>query len=407
MGRGELAWVWMVLLGAAPAAASEALRLDDPRYDDHGPGSYIYPTGPWYRRGMYDLRAFEVVPGESEVTFRIWLDFPVEKPEGLFINTGQLLQLNNEIYFQNIDIFVDHTPGVGHTDGIPGRNVRFRPQEAWDFALVITPQPDLVRQILRGWPPARQILVADSVRSRGTEIWVSVPYATIGGRPDKDSGYQVVVSGALERNNFEVFERVTDAFQVDALTIPVFGVAETQAFGGGDLSRWQPRSIDILTPSGITQKEILSYYDHDTRDFAILPMVYPSGRKPVATVAPIFTSTTAAASSTPRPNEATLAAPSVSVESTVGTEGSGGAGPADDGFTYTTVREVHEQMAILEARPGLVDAYRIGTVVGPQGEELGRVVVTAVYPDFIQATIVQGQDRVARGARVRFDPKKE
>jgi hypothetical protein len=224
---------------------------------------------------------------------------------------------------------------------------------------------------------------------------VTIPLARVGGVPDAESGYQVVVSGALERNNFQVFLRVADAFQVDALTMPVFGVAETQAFGGGDLSRWQPRAIDILTPKGVTQAEILSHYDHETRDFAVLPMVYPAGRPPVAAT------TSTPTSARPNPSETT---PSPSSGADLEVRATAG---ADDGFVYTTIREVHDQMAILEARATGIAPYRVGTVVGDQGEELGRVVVNAIYPDFVQATIVQGHDRVERGARVRFDPPKE
>lgn len=406
MGRVQVGVLASVMLSTAPGAragdaadlataATPRVRFEDPRYDDRGPGDYIYPTGLWYRRGMFDLRAFEVVTTDRDVTFRLFLELPVERPDQVMINSNQALPLANEIYFRNIDIFVDFAAGTGQTDGIPGRNVRFRPAEAWDFAVIITPQPDLVRQILRGWPPARQIYVADNVRSRGQEVWVTVPLARVGGVPDADSGYQVVVSGALNRNNFQVFQRVTDAFMVDALTMPVFGVAETQAFGGGDLSRWQPRAIDILTPKGVTQAEVLSHYDHDTRDFAVLPMVYPSGRRPVATT----TSSTAGAGAAGRAGDPSPSgAPDVEVRTTA---------QPDDGYIYTTIREVHDQMAILEARASGIAPYRIGTVVGDQGQELGRVVVNAIYPDFIQATIVQGQDRVERGARVRFDPPKE
>jgi len=393
----------------AAGTLPDRVRLADPRFDDQGPGDYIYPTGPWYRPGMYDLLGFDVEPRANDVVFRVWVNFPVEEPDQVLINSNQALPLDNEIYFRNIDIYVDHTVGHGHTDGIPGRNVRFRDEEAWDFAIVITPQPDLVRQILRGWPPARDIYVADNVRSRGREIWVTVPYARIGGLPDPTSGYQVTISGALERNNFQVFQRVTDAFQVDALTMPVFGVAETQAFGGGDLSRWQPRTIDIFTPPGVTQREVLAHYDHDTRDFAVLPMIYPAGARSVArarepgrlrpfAVEPAEDASTLDLQPGPQTSSSTSAAGSATSRPP--------AAPEDDGFVYTTVRDVYEQMAILEARPGAIEPYRVGTVVGSEGQELGRVVVTAIYPDFIQATIVQGQEEISAGDRVRFDPKR-
>jgi hypothetical protein len=390
-------WLCASMLVAATTSApgpTTEIAVSDPRLDDHGPGGYIYPTDFWYRRGTFDLRSVVVQSARDRIIFRIRFDFPVEAPEQMLARTDQAITFDNEIYLQNVDIFIDHTPNAGEVEGIPGRNVRFRRSEAWDFALVLTPQPDLVRQILRGWPPARKLLVADTVRSRGPEVWVEVDATRVGAWPSEDWGIQVVVSGVLFRNNFEVFQRVTDAFRIDALTMPVFGVAETQAFGGGDLSRWQPRAIDILTPKGVTQAEVLSHYDHETRDFALLPMVYPNGRRPVATA------TSTAPGTQPSDAETgTRQGPAdLEVETTVG---------PDDGFVHTRVREVHGTMVILESRPSGIEPYRIGTVMGEGGEELGRVVVTAIYPEFVQATIVQGQERVKRGARVRFDPPKE
>jgi len=389
--------LWASLLIFASSAAKESTKIEipDPSHDDHGPGSYEYPTDLWYRRGAFDLRSVSIEPAEDKIVFRILLDLPIEPPEQMLARNDRVVVFDNAIYLQNIDIFVDHTPGTGEVEGIPGRNVRFRRSEAWDFALVIAPQPDLVRQLLRGWPPSKKIVVADNVRSRGREVWVEVDARRVGAMPKDDWGVQVVVSGSLFDNNFQVFQRVTDVFQVDALTMPVFSVAETQAFGGGDLSRWQPRAIDILTPAGVTQAEVLSHYDDATRDFAVVPMVYPGGRPPVATTT---SSATAPRAAPFRPSSPPTGRADVEATTTV---------DADDPFTYTTVREVHDDMAILEARPSGIDPYGIGTVLGASGEEIGRVVVTAVYPEFIQATVVQGRERVARGARVRFDPKKE
>ena len=366
-------------------------RIDDPRYDDKGPGTYIYPTSRWFERGQFDLRALEVLKGEGIVTFRITLDHQIQRPDAILTSGNVKLNLENNIYFQNIDIYVDHTPGVGETQGIPGRNIRFDRREAWDFALVITPQPYAVRSVIDDWPPHTKVLVSDVVQSHGRQIWVHVPEMAIGRPLGPDTGYQVAISGALFQNNFEVFRLATDRFIKNAFTMPVFSVTEQMAFGGGVLSRWQPRTIDILVPDQANQFSILKKFDHDTATLARVPMVYPSGKRPATASSTTDSSTTTEAGQAP-------ALPTLSYSGEIADE------VRSDGMVVASIRDVHEQMAILKRPNADVPLYRLGVVHNLDGDIVGRVVVTAVFAEFIQTTIVEGRGKIRRGHQVRFEP---
>ncbi len=375
----------MWLVSARAAAPKLLTRIDDPRYDDRGSGEYIYPTGPWYQRGQFDIRALEVLTKDGMVTFRVTLDFPFRRPDTVMTAGNVALNFENNIYFQNIDIYVDHTPGQGETQGVPGRNVRFKREDGWDFALVITPQPYAVRSVLSDWPPHTKVVVSDVVQSYGRQVWATVPEMAIGKPLGRKAGYQVAISGALFENNFEVFRWATDRLIKNAYTMPVFSVTEQLAFGGGALSRWQPRTIDILAPGGRSQFSILKKFDHDTATVAAIPMVYPRGRPAGA-----------ATSSTSEP------LPGLSSASTLG------APPKDevrsDGTVVASIRDVSDQIAILKRPNADIPLYRLGVVRNLEGEIVGRVVVIAVFAEFIQTTIVEGKGRVRRGYEVRFEP---
>ena len=372
-----------VIAAAWPSAAAEPkllTRIDDPRYDDRGTGEYVYPSAEWYKRGQFDIRALEVLMKDGIVTFRVTIDHPFQRPNHVMTAQNQALSLENGIYFQNIDIYIDHTAEQGETQGIPGRNIRFYRHEGWDTAVVLTPQPDLVRATISDWPPISKTLVPAFVRSYGRQVWVEVPELALGAKLGPNTGYQVAISGALFQNNFELVRWATDRLIKNAFTMPIFSVPEQMAFGGGVLSRWQPRTIDILTPPQQKQAEILRRFVHDTATVAVVPMVYPDGPGRLAKSSTV-------AESSDLPSLGGLPVDEV----------------RDDGTVVATIRDLHEQLAILKRPSADIPLYRIGAVIGEDGSVIGRVVVTAVFAEFIQATVVEGQGKVRRGLEVRFD----
>lgn len=362
-------------------AVSPAVVLEDPRHDDDGGGSLVYPSGSEYPAGCFDLRRLEVEVGGEEVVFRVTLGAAITRPSMVRRTHATELHLDNGIYVQNVDIYIDQVPGAGHTRGIPGRNVRFSRDEAWDAAVVLTPQPHPTRALLERSLPeeAPHVHVATGVRSEGRTVIARVPLAALGGRPDPAWGYSVVVSGAAWEETFAAVERLTGAFRENAFTLPIYAIPEERALGGGTLDPHQPRVIDISTPAGVDQHARLSDFDSRSERLAVIPMTYPD---PEATLR-LRTRLEAAA---PR------------AEATLGRE------PPSP--LELVVLDVDGESLVLSLAGREVSAWRQGTVIDAEGREVARIVVTAVYPKFVTATAVEGRAQIRPGDRVRF-PREE
>jgi carbohydrate-binding DOMON domain-containing protein len=74
----EIAWKDWLLRFDVPTIepgiavrATEIFRMEDPSGDDTGDGSYVYPLGPSYRPGMFDLTGFSVLSDEKKLYFEL------------------------------------------------------------------------------------------------------------------------------------------------------------------------------------------------------------------------------------------------------------------------------------------------------------------------------------------------
>ena len=363
--------------GRAYAEPSFALKLEDPSGDDDGPGSYVYPSNQAYRRGSYDLESVELRVDGGELLIAVRFRANLWKPPETRRSEAARFLLENAIYVQHVDLYIDHTPGEGHVEALPGRNVTIEPSGAWDVAIVLTPRPFLLRSLIREWPPSRSVLVPANLRSYKNVVEARVPVAALGAIPDESWGFAVAVSGALWENTFDALDRLVGGPVQNALTMPVVTVAEPLAFGGGELEPYHPFVIDILVPPGTRQHAVLSRYDVERRRLAALPVVYPN----------------------PAAHRARLEALGAATASTAAE-----AKPDQDPSSVVTrIVELRDQLAVLE-RPaaGALKAYQLGFVQDDDGDVVGRVVVTSVHAQFVLATVVKGADQVRVGATVRF-----
>ena len=111
----------------------EIRQFSDAGGDDHGPGSYTYPTDRVFVPGSFDLR--EVVVGESgptpedDVVFSFLLDTPIDNP----FNSPIGLSL------QSIDLYLDYDPGAGtgRQALLNGRNASLAVGNGWEAAIAI------------------------------------------------------------------------------------------------------------------------------------------------------------------------------------------------------------------------------------------------------------------------------
>jgi hypothetical protein len=253
--------------------AGGGFTISDPVGDDDGPGTYKYPTDAVYKPGSFDITEFAVVPSGDTVEFRVTVNARIEDPweSPAWGGNGFSVQMA----FIHID--TDHVKGSGVRDALPGVNVRFAEEEAWDRVVIISPQPATrvnseVEIKCPQWKD--KIIVPRLTRASGRTLTAVVDTAALGGTPGPGWGYQV-----LMQSN-EGFPAKTDL-----LTRKVNEFEGQHRFGGGSDYDNDPHVIDMLVPPGgdpvKKQHEILSKYNKTAttevkpEDLAVVPMVYP------------------------------------------------------------------------------------------------------------------------------------
>jgi len=243
--------VLLVALAVAMSPAwADKMKFEDPMGDDNGPGTYTYPTDVVYTPGSFDIVEFVADAGgknlDVEVTVAGALDDPWRMEVGFAV--------------QMIFIFID-TDGVagsGHTDGLPGTNVKFAAGNEWDKAIILSPQSSSrVKQEVRTKAAAMadDILVPNRTSGSGKTIKGSVK---LGDSADSDPatwGFQVI----MQSN--EGFPAKTDL-----LTRKVNEFEGQHRFGGGTDYDCDPHVMDIIAGNATgaseevaLQHEMLAY----------------------------------------------------------------------------------------------------------------------------------------------------
>lgn len=252
--------------------------MADPTGDDDGPGTYKYPTDAVYKPGSFDMTEFQVVPKGSTVEFRVKVASKIEDPWDSAAWGGNGFSVQMAVIY----IDSDHKAGSGVQDGIPGMNVRFGADEAWEKAIIISPQgPTRVNSEIQLKCPQwkDRIIVPRITRATGKTLVAEVDVSALGAAPAEGWGYQVL----LQSN-----EGFPD--KKDLLTRKVNEFEGQHRFGGGSDYDNDPHVMDMLAPpdgdAAKKQHEILSKYnkaaanaDVKPADLAVVPMIYPYAKK--------------------------------------------------------------------------------------------------------------------------------
>jgi carbohydrate-binding DOMON domain-containing protein len=220
--------VGVALSGAVYAAG---VGFSDPTGDDKGPGAYTYPTDAVYSAGSFDLVSFEVGDGDNP-DFKVTLNDRLADPWGMGVGFAT----------QMVFIFIDNDPGKGHTKSLPGLNVEFAQDSAWDKVIVLSPQP--ASRVAAEVKAKAADLAADIVIPRrtvgsGKTIGAKVKLEELGGGDPATWGYQVVVQSN---------EGFPD--KADLLSRKVNEFEGQHRFGGGNDSDCDPHVMDILAGKG-------------------------------------------------------------------------------------------------------------------------------------------------------------
>ncbi|MGI9643443.1 MAG: glucodextranase DOMON-like domain-containing protein, partial [Acidimicrobiia bacterium] len=218
---------------------------EDPTGDDHGPGSYTYPTDTVFTPGSYDLTRFSVGESGDELVFEFEVLSPIvnswDSPTGLSI--------------QSFDVYIDADPGAGTGARmmIDGRNAALSSGNGWERALAI-----------EGWPTFTAMFEATS-EDDVNETQPSMTILTFG-----DQGRVVV---RMDRALFPEGDPSTWGYAVALMSqegFPSAGVRRVRdvlptgqqwKIGGGDASINGTRILDLLWPEEGVQESMLTSVD--------------------------------------------------------------------------------------------------------------------------------------------------
>jgi carbohydrate-binding DOMON domain-containing protein len=225
--------VFAVAFALAGAAQAAGVGFADPTGDDKGPGNYVYPTDGVYTPGSFDLVSFEVTDGDSP-DFRVTVNDRLADPWGMGVGFAT----------QMVFIFIDKdgVAGKGHTQGLPGLNIEFAADSAWEKVVILSPQPQtrVAKEIeAKAADLAADIVVPRRTTGSGKTISGKVKLADLGGGDPATWGYQVVVQSN---------EGFPD--KGDLLTRNANEFEGQHRFGGGNDSDCDPELMDILAGKG-------------------------------------------------------------------------------------------------------------------------------------------------------------
>jgi len=220
-----------------------AFEITDPEGDDHGPGSYTYPTDPLFVPGSYDLTGFSVGESEDDLVITFDLAAPVmnswDSPNGLSIQT--------------FDVYVDTDPDTnnGSRRFLPGRNASWESGSGWDRALTV-----------EGWYPALYVADADGSITE-TEPTFKVLVFPERGRVTARIPRELFGEGSPSEWSYAVAVMSQEGFPSPGVR-RVRDVEPTPAqwrIGGGDGAINGTRILDLIVAEPGLQEAMLSGYD--------------------------------------------------------------------------------------------------------------------------------------------------
>jgi hypothetical protein len=316
--RAGFSLLAVAILASAPsragAAGDEIFRLTDPRGDDHGAGSLVYPIRDDLHAGDLDLLSLAArAEGDGtlfEATFARRIAVPDRRPVDVM---GHKL---NEVarygfYTFNLDVYIDtdRVPGSGHLALLPGRNAEVDPSSAWEKAICLTPGPaaahdmlkDDLKRFARRELKAREgridrsemesrereidrdvdqrVFFPTRVRVNGPTISFFVPGSFLGGVARATWSYVVAVTGADIYPRIPLTSAVGLASGVpdNLMVVPISSTPRKDRFGGADEEdETVPALVDILVPPGRSQEQILKEYDPANGRPVRLPGIVPA-----------------------------------------------------------------------------------------------------------------------------------
>ncbi|MDP7422298.1 MAG: glucodextranase DOMON-like domain-containing protein, partial [bacterium] len=233
--------------------------------DDRGDGNYIYPIHDAYEPGAFDIVEFKVLVSSAQVAFKVRLKKDIlkhyrstntnsdEREQSSFFQTGE-----GGWIFHMFDIYIDmdNRTGSGRREALPGRNVIFKAEDAWEKVILVSPEnrSSMERTIShKSELPLlaelrRNIELPTVVFVKRDTFEVRIPIDAVG-FPSSEWKYQILMMGYTR-----------DDLPTSLRTIEVQAHADNNHFGGGSDYHGDSNVIDLLNPLGTSQFTMLSDY---------------------------------------------------------------------------------------------------------------------------------------------------
>ncbi|HEV8580358.1 MAG TPA: glucodextranase DOMON-like domain-containing protein [Thermoanaerobaculia bacterium] len=314
LSRSFVVFVLAVFAAAtAHAASKEIFTLTDPRGDDHGDGSLLYPLGDDLKPGELDLLSLTARDEGNGTWFEATFAKPVRTPGREAIDDlGTQLDVvaRYGFYNLNLDIYIDtdRAPGSGGVTMLPGRHAEIDPATAWEKAVILTPRPNEAKaelqrlliktlnedakreesdlqdaeiEALKKQIPVdieSRIFFPTQIRVRGQKISFFVPALFLGGPAKPTWAYTVATSGADLLVSFDVNKVLGKQSGMKSLMIlPISPGRWQDRFGGGrENAANQPPLVDLIVPKDKKQETILSDFESRGRRNVVIPGVVPA-----------------------------------------------------------------------------------------------------------------------------------
>jgi len=299
----------LLLSALVPGAATVAqaakdpdllFSLTDPRGDDNGDGTLIYPLKYYgLSPGDLDLLSLTARKVDGGTEFEATFLNPVRPTARRTIDEGGTTLdsiARFGFYTTNLDIYIDtdRVPNSGATNTLPGRKADIDPKFAWERMICLTPRPFdaraslkriLLKQLqkeLRDKEGKVSREAADQIKTTlpddvdthiffptrirvfGKSIRFFVPDSFLGGPAKATWAYTVIVTGTDVDQRFDLSDelKVTRKSQDNLMVLPVgIGGADDRFGGGQEDDDLEPPIIDMIVPPGFTQQRILRDYD--------------------------------------------------------------------------------------------------------------------------------------------------
>lgn len=230
------------------------LQVDDPQGDDHGPGSYTYPTDGVFAAQAFDLKTFTAGYDDKNLIFKFTFHGPIPNPWGS----------PNNLAIQTLDVYVDKDPGAGTGARLllPGRNAALEQGNGWEVALwaegwtpqAIAPDPQTLEP--------KQINGVDFkiiVDPATSTVTLRVPRSAFGEGDPASWGFAAMV---LSQEGFPS----TGVWRVRDIS----KTSEQWRFGGAPDDANHTRIIDLAWAGDPTQETMLSTYIGSNTDMGSL-----------------------------------------------------------------------------------------------------------------------------------------